>query len=488
MTHAQATLTARAQTSAAAPSPILPSLSARAARAEAVHAELSPLLGTRLSTNAAIREQHGRGEGLSDLHPPELVAFPESTGEVAMIVRACNAHAMPIIPFGVGTSLEGHVCAPFGGLSLDLSRMDKVLEINAESLDCKVQAGVTRIGLNAELKSLGLFFPLDPGANATLGGMAATRASGTNAVRYGTMREVTLGLTVVTPSGEIIHTGGRARKSSAGYDLTRIYVGSEGTLGVITELQVRVFGVPETISSAICQFPDVDSAVRTVMLALQIGIPMARIELVDHLAMKGAAIYSKLTDLAPLPTLFLEFHGGPAAVAEQIATLREIADDFGGSAFRFAEREEERTRLWKARHDAYYSGRTLAPGCESIVSDACVPISELADCLAACYAAAETSGLICPVVGHVGDGNFHMMAMFDPNDPAARARAETLMQQVSMIAQNHGGTCTGEHGVGMHKLDAMRREHGEALSVMWAIKHALDPKGLMNPGKTLPTL
>ena len=468
--------------------PVLPSEDARARRAAAVAAELSPLLAERLSANASVREQHGRGEGLKDLFPPELVAFPETTDEVAAIVRACNRHDMPIIPFGVGTSLEGHVSAPYGGLSIDLSRMDKVLQLNADSLDCRVQAGVTRIGLNAELKSLGLFFPIDPGANATLGGMAATRASGTNAVLYGTMREVTMGLTVVTPSGEIIHTGGRARKSSAGYDLTRLYVGSEGTLGVITELQLRVFGVPETVSSAVCQFPDVESAVQTVILALQMGIPMARIELVDGLAMQGAALYSKLTDFEPLPTLFLEFHGGPQSVAEQIAALREIADGFGGSAFRFAEKEEDRSRLWKARHDAYYAGMALAPGSESMVTDACVPISELAHCLRACTAAAEASGLICPVVGHVGDGNFHMMAVFDPKDQAARARAEHLVQEISRIAQDHGGTCTGEHGVGVHKLEALRREHGEAISVMWAIKQALDPKGLMNPGKTLPVL
>ncbi len=460
----------------------------RAQRAARVEARLASQLGERLTRNTALREQHGRGEGLRDLAMPDLVAFPLSTEEVADIVRACAAERLPIIPFGAGTSLEGHVSAPFGGLSLDMTRMDKVLEINAESLDCRVQAGVTRLGLNAELKSLGLFFPLDPGANATLGGMAATRASGTNAVRYGTMREVVLGLTVVTPSGEVIQTGGRARKSSAGYDLTRLYIGSEGTLGVITEVAVRLFGVPEMVSSAVCQFADLQSAVGVVILALQMGLPLARIELADATTMLGFAKSAKLTEMAPLPTLFLEFHGGPKAVAEQIESFRDIADSFGAQGFQFAEREEDRTRLWKARHDAYYSGLALAPGCESLVTDACVPISALADCLKDCAAAAEASRLICPIVGHVGDGNFHMMPLFHPDHPDERARAEALAQEVGRIAQAYGGTCTGEHGIGVHKIDALVREHGPAVAVMQAIKHALDPHGLMNPGKTLPSV
>ena len=452
----------------------------------AVLADLQPRFGDRVSANTSLREQHGRGEGLRDLAIPDLVAFPLTTDEVAAAVRACIAHRLPIIPFGAGTSLEGHVSAPFGGLSLDLSRMDQVLEVNADDLDCRVQAGVTRMQLNRHLRDRGLFFPIDPGADATLGGMVSTRASGTNAVRYGTMREVTLGLTVVTPQGEVITTGGRARKSSAGYDLTRLYCGAEGTLGVITEVQLRLFGVPETISAATCQFETLSGAVRTVIAAMQCGIPMARIEFADAATLDGFIRFSKLEGLEPLPTLFLEFHGGPQAVAEQIAQLRALADEHGGRAFAFAEREEDRNRLWKARHGAYYAGMATNPGMEAMVTDACVPISALAAAIEDCDALAREAGLHAPIVGHVGDGNFHMLILFDPKNPTSRDKAEALAQAVSVVSQSHGGTCTGEHGVGVHKLDALIREHGPAIPVMRAIKDALDPLGLMNPGKTVP--
>jgi D-lactate dehydrogenase (cytochrome) len=465
--------------------PLIPRRAAPEA-ADAVLAVLRPVFGDRISANTSVREQHGRGEGLRDLALPDLVAFPLTTAEVVLAVRACAAQRLPIIPFGVGTSLEGHVSAPFGGLTLDLSRMDRILQVNADDLDCRVEAGVTRMQLHRHLRDMGLFFPIDPGADATLGGMVSTRASGTNAVRYGTMREVTMGLTVVTPQGEVITTGGRARKSSAGYDLTRLYCGAEGTLGVITEVQLRLFGVPETISAATCQFATLSGAVRTVIAAMQCGIPMARIEFADAATLDGFIRYSKLEGLESLPTLFLEFHGGPQAVAEQIAQLRAIADEHGGQAFAFAEREEDRNRLWKARHEAYYAGMALNPGTEAMVTDACVPISELAAAIDDCERLAREAGLHAPIVGHVGDGNFHMLILFDPKDPAARNKAEALAQAVSVVSQSHGGTCTGEHGVGVHKLDALIREHGSAIPVMRAIKDALDPLGLMNPGKTVP--
>ncbi len=465
---------------------LVASLADREHKAAAVHAALADRFGDRATLNLSVREQHGRGEGLRDLAAPDLVVFPESTDEVALVVKAAVARGLPIIPFGAGTSLEGHVSAPYGGVCIDLSRMNLILSVNAADLDCRVQAGVTRLDLNAYLRDQGLFFPLDPGANATIGGMAATRASGTNAVRYGTMREVTLGLTVVTPQGNVITTGGRARKSSAGYDLTRLYIGAEGTLGVITEVQLRLFGIPEKVAAAICQFPTLGDAISAVIEALQAGIPVARIEFADALTVAGVVKFSKLTDLEPRPTLFLEFHGGPASVAEQIAQMRDITDGYGGSAFRFAEKEEDRSRLWKARHDAYYAGLALSPGKESLVTDACVPISELASTIAECAALVESAGLSAPIVGHVGDGNFHMLLLFDPHSPEERESAEAVAQAVSVIAQAHGGTCTGEHGIGVHKLEAMKRENGEGVEVMRAIKAALDPLGLMNPGKTIP--
>ncbi len=455
------------------------------ARASTI-ARLREQLGERLSTASGQLAQHGGGEGVEDKALPDAVVFAESTDDVRTVLVACNAAGVPVVPFGAGTSLEGHLNAVHGGISLDLTRMNRVLSVNAEDLDCRVEAGVSREQLNQYLRDLGLFFPLDPGANATLGGMAATRASGTNAVRYGTMRDVTLGLTVVTPDGTVIRTGGRARKSSAGYDLTRLYIGSEGTLGVITELQLRVFGVPERIVAATCQFPSVEAAVAAVTTTLQLGLPVARIELLDALQMSACIAYSKLVGLQELPTLFLEFHGSPAAVDEHVGMVRELCADNGGTAFAFAADESARQKLWKARHDAFWAARQLAPGKHSFATDACVPISELGACIAETRAEADASGLICPIVGHVGDGNFHVLVLFDPDDPGERARADALSASIARRALAHGGTCTGEHGIGLHKLDMMPLEHGPALDVMRAIKQALDPKGIMNPGKTIP--
>ncbi|MEO8754944.1 MAG: FAD-linked oxidase C-terminal domain-containing protein [Casimicrobiaceae bacterium] len=433
-----------------------------------------------------VREQHSHGEGLADAALPDVVVYPHTNEEVAAIVRLCHAARIPVIAFGVGTSLEGHVAALYGGVCMDLSEMNKVLEINAGDLDCRVQAGVTREQVNAELKGTGLFFPIDPGANATIGGMASTRASGTNAVRYGTMRENVLGLTVVMADGRIVRTGGRARKSSAGYDLTRLYVGSEGTLGIITEIQLRLYGLPEAISAAVCQFPDLKSAVDTVIVAMQMGIPVARIEILDALQMDACIRYSKLEGFAAKPTLLFEFHGTQASVQEQAEMMQSITGEQGGSAFQWATQPEDRSRLWKARHDAYYAAMALAPGKQAFSTDACVPISRLADCLLETRAELDREGVIAPIVGHVGDGNFHVLVLFDPASAAERTRAERIATSVSMRAIAMGGTCTGEHGIGVHKLDALVAEHGEAVDVMKTIKRALDPYNIMNPGKTVP--
>jgi D-lactate dehydrogenase (cytochrome) len=442
--------------------------------------------GERAVTTQAVREHHSHGEGLADAALPDVVVFPRSNDEVAAIVRLCHLSRVPVIAFGVGTSLEGHVAALYGGVCLDLSQMNRVLEINAEDLDCRVQAGVTREQLNAELKGTGLFFPIDPGANATIGGMASTRASGTNAVRYGTMRENVMGLTVVTADGRLIGTGGRARKSSAGYDLTRLFVGAEGTLGVITEIQLRLYGVPEAIAAAVCQYPDLAGAVNTVIAAMQTGSPVARIELLDDVQMDACIRYSKLEGYQPLPTLFFEFHGSEAGVREQSVTMRAISDEFGGSEFQWATLAEDRTRLWKARHAAYYATLALKPGMTAIATDACVPISRLAECILQTKADIEKSGLTVTIVGHVGDGNFHLVVLYEPGDAGQRERADALARAVSMRAIGMGGTCTGEHGIGWHKLDLLAQEHGEAVDLMRSIKRALDPQGIMNPGKTVP--
>jgi D-lactate dehydrogenase (cytochrome) len=457
-----------------------------AAEVEGVVDALVREFGMRAKTSAAIREQHGHGEGLADPALPDVVVYPHSNEEVAGIVRLCAAARVPVIAFGVGTSLEGHVAALYGGVCIDLSEMNRVLQVNTADLDCRVQAGVTREQLNAELKGTGLFFPIDPGANATIGGMSSTRASGTNAVRYGTMRENVLGLTVVTAEGRIIHTGGRARKSSAGYDLTRLFVGAEGTLGIITEIQLRLYGLPEAVSAAVCQFPDLKSAVDTVIAAMQMGIPVARIELLDALQMQACIQYSKLEGFRALPTLLFEFHGTEAGVREQAESMEAIALEHGGSAFQWATQPEERSKLWKARHNAYYAALSLSPGRQAFSTDACVPISRLADCLLETRAELDAEGVIAPIVGHVGDGNFHVLVLFDPASAAERAKADDIARRVSMRAIAMGGTCTGEHGVGFHKLDALVAEHGEAVELMKTLKRAFDPHNIMNPGKTVP--
>ncbi len=452
-----------------------------AARDPAIEA-LQALLGERLSTSAAVREHHGKDVSYHAAYPPEAVAFAQSTEEVAEIVKVCAAHGKPVIAYGTGTSLEGHVAALKGGVCIDLSALNEVLEVNAEDLDCRVQACVTRKQLNEYMRDTGLFFPIDPGADASLGGMAATRASGTNAVRYGTMRENVLGLTVVLADGRVIRTGGRARKSAAGYDLTRIFVGSEGTLGVITEVQLRLYGIPEATSAAICAFDDLEGAVNTTILTIQSGIPVARIELLDEVQMDACSRYSDL-DFPGKPTLFFEFHGSTAGVQEQAEQVGEIAAEFGGGDFRWATRQEERNKLWQARHDAYYAALALRPGAEGWATDACVPISKLAECLLETRADIDASGLIAPIVGHVGDGNFHLVFLVDPDDAEEMARAKEVNDRMIMRTLALGGTCTGEHGIGYGKLGFLQAEHGEAVSVMRAVKQALDPENLMNPGK-----
>ena len=446
---------------------------------------LAARFGDRFSTAASVREQHGQDESWHAPAPPDGVVFPQSSAEVAEIVRTCALHRTPVIPFGVGTSLEGHVAALHGGVCIDMSRMDRVLAIHGEDMDACVEAGVTRKQLNVALKDTGLFFSVDPGADATLGGMAATRASGTTSVRYGTMRENVLGLTVVLADGRIVHTGSRARKSSTGYDLTHLFVGSEGTLGVITEVTVRLHGVPQAMSAAVCAFPSLDAAVATVIETIQSAIPVARIELLDELQVRGVNKYSKMSH-AEAPTLFFEFHGTQAGVAEQARLVGEIAQANGGNDFRWATHTEERNRLWQARHDAYYGGLSLRAGARGYVTDVCVPISQLAECVHATQRDIAGSGLLAPIVGHVGDGNFHLIVLVDPADSAEVARAEALNEQVVRRALAAGGTCSGEHGVGYGKLGFMHAEHGDALALMRSVKSALDPQGIMNPGKLLP--
>jgi D-lactate dehydrogenase (cytochrome) len=445
-------------------------------------AQLAERFGERLSTSMSIRERHGHDESWHASAPPDAVAFPETTEEVAAIVRICAQHRTPIIPFGVGTSLEGHVAALHGGVCIDLSRMNRILAVNADDLDARVEAGVTRKQLNAHLKDTGLFFPIDPGADATIGGMTATRASGTAAVRYGTMRENVLGLTVVLADGRVIRTGSRARKSSTGYDLTRLFVGSEGTLGVITEVAVRLHGVPQAVSAAVCPFPSLAAAVNTVILTIQSGIPVARIELLDEVQVRGVNNYAKF-DYPETPTLFFEFHGTEAGVAEQAQMVGEIAREHGGADFRWATLPEERSRLWQARHDSYYGGLSLRAGSKGYVTDVCVPISRLAECVLAAKRDIEASGLIAPIVGHVGDGNFHLVILVDPDDADEVRRATALNASIVNRALAMEGTCSGEHGVGYGKMSFLDAEHGDALGVMRELKRALDPGNLMNPGK-----
>ena len=440
--------------------------------------------GDRCSTAMAVREHHGRDESAyTTVPPPAAVVFCESTADVAFTVKHAAEHSVPVIPFGIGSSLEGHLLAVQGGISIDVSRMKKVLSINPEDLTVTVEPGVTRKQLNEEIKSTGLFFPIDPGADASIGGMSATRASGTNAVRYGTMRENVLGLEVVTASGEVIRTGTRARKSSAGYDLTRLMVGSEGTLGVITEVTLKLFPLPEAVSAATCSFPSIEAAVHTTIQIIQMGIPIARVELIDQNAVRMVNAYSKVS-LPVQPMLLMEFHGSPASVKEQAETVQEISSEFGGQAFEWATTPEDRTRLWTARHNTYFAGLNSRPGCRVISTDTCVPISRLADCLLDSMAEVEASGIPYFLVGHVGDGNFHFGYLIDPDNAQERATAETLNNQLVARALSMDGTCTGEHGIGLHKMEFLLNETGAgAVSMMRTIKQALDPKNIMNPGK-----
>lgn len=447
-------------------------------------AALRELLGERLSTSAAVCAQHGRDESYHPPHSPDAVAFPRSTEEVAAIVKLCAEHDTPVIAFGTGTSLEGQVAALRGGISVDMSQMNRILRVNAEDLDASAEAGVTRKQLNEYLRDTGLFFPIDPGADASLGGMAATRASGTNAVRYGTMRENVLCLTVVLADGRIIRTARRARKSAAGYDLTRLFVGSEGTLGIITELTVRLYGIPEAISAAVCAFPTLEDAVNTVIATIQLGVPVARIELLDEAQIVAINKYSKL-DHKVAPTLFFEFHGSPSGVAEQSESVKSIAAENGGEGFRWATTAEERSKLWQARHDAYYAALALRPGSKGWATDVCVPISRLAECIRETKQDLSQSSLPSALVGHVGDGNFHLVFMIDPNRPEEIAEAARLNSRMVTRALAMEGTCTGEHGIGYGKMDFLVAEHGEAISVMRMIKRALDPNDLLNPGKIL---
>ena len=464
------------------PSHLLPHISQRAVPAEMI-AALKVRFGQRCSTALVVREQHGRDESSFEAPPPAAVVFAENTAEVAEIVSLANQHRVPVIPFGVGSSLEGHLLAVQGGISIDLGRMSQVLALHAEDLTVTVQPGVTRKQLNEAIKSSGLFFPIDPGADATIGGMSATRASGTNAVRYGTMRENVLALEVVTASGEVIRTGSRAKKSAAGYDLTRLMVGSEGTLGVITEITLKIYPLPEAVSAAVCSFPSIEAAVRTTIQVIQLGVPIARVELIDTNTVRMVNAHSKL-GLREEPMLLMEFHGSPAGVQEQAETVQEIATEFGGNAFAWATTPEERTRLWTARHNAYFAAIQSRPGCRAISTDTCVPISRLADCLLDSVAEANASGLPYFLVGHVGDGNFHFGYLLDPTQPEERVTAEKLNHQLVARALSMQGTCSGEHGVGLHKMDFLLTEAGTgAVDMMRTIKRALDPHNIMNPGK-----
>ena len=441
--------------------------------------------GDRCSTATAVREQHGRDESTYPMTPPDAVVFCLGTDDVAAAVRLAAAHGVPVIAFGTGSSLEGHLLAVQGGLSIDVSRMAALVAVNAEDLTVTVQAGVTREQLNREIKDTGLFFPIDPGANASLGGMAATRASGTNAVRYGTMRENVLGLTVVTASGEVIRTGTRAKKSSAGYDLTRLFVGSEGTLGVITEVTLKLYPLPAAVSAAICTFPSIDAAVRTTIQVIQMGVPIARCELLDANAIRGVNKYAKL-NLREAPMLLMEFHGSEQGVKEQAETVQEIASEHGGADFEWARTPEERTRLWAARHQSYFAAIQTRPGCRCLSTDTCVPISHLAESINESVTEAEAAGLPYWIVGHVGDGNFHLSYLLDPNDATEMATAERLSEQMVQRAIRLAGTCTGEHGIGLHKIGYLVDEAGAgAVEVMKSIKRALDPLNIMNPGKVL---
>jgi D-lactate dehydrogenase (cytochrome) len=446
---------------------------------------LAETFGARASFAAAVREHHGRDESAYAPVPPDAVVFAESTEDVARLVSLCAEFRVPVIPYAVGSSLEGHLLAVCGGVSVDMMRMNRVLAVNPEDLTVTVQAGVTRKQLNDEIRSTGFFFPIDPGADASIGGMTATRASGTNAVRYGTMRENVLALTVVTGEGKVIRTARRARKSSAGYDLTRLFVGSEGTLGVITEITLRVYPLPEAISAAICSFPSVDAAVQTTIATIQLGVPIARCELLDALTVKAVNGHAKL-GLPEMPLLLFEFHGSEHSVREQAETVQSIAREHGGQDFQWAVTPEERTRLWSARHNAYFSCLQLKPGCRCSTTDVCVPISRLAECIGETVKEVERSGLLAPILGHVGDGNFHCAILLDPDDPREVEAAEELNRGIVRRALAVDGTCTGEHGVGLHKMDFLLEEHGpDVMDLMARIKRSFDPLQIMNPGKVV---
>ncbi|KSV74184.1 D-lactate dehydrogenase [Sinorhizobium sp. GL2] len=448
----------------------------------AAKADLSARFGDRFQTGEAIRAQHAHTTTYIPAQLPDGVLFAESAGDVRAIVQIAARHKVPLIPFGTGSSLEGHINAPHGGISVDLSRMNKVLEVNAEDLDCRVEPGITREELNTYLRDTGLFFPIDPGANASIGGMASTRASGTNAVRYGTMKDNVLALTVVTADGREIRTAHRARKSSAGYDLTRLFVGAEGTLGIITSITLRLQGIPEVISGGVCPFPTIEDACNAVILTIQSGIPVARIELLDALQMKACNGYSGLS-YQETPTLFVEFHGSPESVELQARQFGEIASEFGASDFLWTTNPEERARLWKARHNAYWAQKSLIPGAAILSTDVCVPISRLAECVAATQEDSAAHGLTAPIVGHAGDGNFHVGLLFDDKDPADVARAEAFVERLNARALAMDGTCTGEHGIGQGKMPFLEAELGDALDLMRQIKHSLDLDNIFNPGK-----
>jgi D-lactate dehydrogenase (cytochrome) len=450
---------------------------------DTVRQALGAMLGNRLVSSLAVRQQHANTLTWIDNQAPDLVVYPQTTEEVSAIVKLCAAHDVPVVPFGTGTSFEGHVNAPFGGVSVDTSMMKGIIAVHAEDLDCVIEPGVTRKMLNEHLRDVGLFFPIDPGADASLGGMTATRASGTNAVRYGTMKDNVLALKVVLPNGEVMTTSRRAKKSSAGYDLTRLFVGSEGTLGLITEITLKLQGIPEAISAGVCPFPSVKAACDATILTIQSGLPVARIELLDALQVRACNLYSKLT-LAETPMLFVEFHGTDEGVKEQSERFGEIAKELGGGPFDWATRSDDRTRLWQARHDVYWASMGLRPGAKGVSTDVCVPISRLSECIEETQADIATSGLIAPIVGHVGDGNFHVLPLVDmENDEEVKA-AKTFVERLVQRALAMEGTCTGEHGVGQGKMKYLEQEHGaEALAMMRALKLAIDPQNLMNPGK-----
>ncbi len=451
-------------------------------------AKLKQQFGDRFSVAHAVREHHGRDESPYPDMLPDAVVYAQSTEDVVFVVKACAEHGIALIPYGAGSSLEGHLLAIEGGVSLDVTGMNQVVALNTEDLTVTVQPGMTRKQLNEFLRDSGLFFPIDPGADASLGGMASTRASGTNAVRYGTMRENVLGLEVVTAQGKVVRTASRARKSSAGYDLTRLFVGSEGTLGVITEVTVRLYPQPEAVSAAVCHFSTVHDAVSTVIQTIQLGVPVARVELMDADAVRASNIYSKLT-LRETPLLLFEFHGSPMSVEEQAQTVQELARDNGGMDFEWAKQPEDRNRLWTARHNAYFAGLGLRPGCRASTTDVCVPISRLGECLDEATKLVAKASFPTTIVGHVGDGNFHVLMLLDSENEQEWQESERLNEQLVAMAIAADGTCTGEHGIGLHKLDFMRQEHGDdALALMWAIKRAYDPTNILNPGKVLPVL